>query len=157
MKEVRSETDVYRLVDVLGKETWWDKITSPFVCLNCWLKEKRNQRHYRHQRAKRGYSDYDQWAMQDWFVRTARPMLQTLSEKTYHYPDEVTEDQWREILAEMARLLSIMDPWEDGAARELLGVPEDMHSPEIYQRISAERMKAKERFFFLFGKWFYDL
>lgn len=133
------------------------RLTAWFSRLGGWLEEKREQRRYRRQRAKRGYSDYDQWAMQDWFVRTAGPMLQTLSERTYHYPDEVTYEQWCDILAEMAQLLRVMDPWEDEAARKRLGISDQEHGPEICQRIGREKMEAKERFFFLFNKYFYDL
>lgn len=152
-----TENDAYHIVNSLYKDKWWEMIASPFLRLRYWLEEKRDQHRYRRQRAKRGYSDYDQWAMQDWFIRTARPMLQTLSERTYHYPEEVTEEQWREILVEMAQLLEIMTPWEDAAARKQLMIPREARGPEIYRRIDEEKRRAKARFFFLFDKWFYDL
>jgi hypothetical protein len=95
--------------------------------------------------------------MRDWFIQTAKPMLRELSFKAYNYPEEAGEEQWREILAEMADLLEIMDVWDDTEARKSAGIADGDNSTETLRRISAEKEKAKERFFFLFNKWFYDL
>ena len=84
-------------------------------------------------------------------------MLRELSAKAYNHPEEVSEEQWREILLEMASLLEIMDIWDDSAARKQAGVAEGDNSAEALRWISAEKEKAKECFFFLFNKWFYDL
>ena len=84
-------------------------------------------------------------------------MLRELSAKAYNYPEDAGEEQWREILLEMADLLEIMDVWDDTAARKSAGAAERDNSTEALHRISAEKEKAKERFFFLFNKWFYDL
>jgi hypothetical protein len=95
--------------------------------------------------------------MRDWFIQTAKPMLRELSTKAYDYPEEVGEDQWRKLLLEMAELLEVMDLWEDGAARKAAGIAENDRSVEAYRLLNAEQEKAKDRFFFLFNKYFFDL
>ena len=139
------------------EETWVDKLLHPFLWLWVRVKDRWDDLRYRCQRFKKGYSDCDVWEMRDWFIRTAKPMLRELSTKAYNYPEEADEEQWREILLEMADLLEIMDVWDDNVARKSAGVVEDDNSTETLRRISAEKEKAKERFFFLFIKWFYDL
>ena len=84
-------------------------------------------------------------------------MLRELSAKAYNYPEEAGEEQWRDLLWEMAGLLEVMDFWDDAAAREQAGLEPDDKSMEAAKLISAEKEKAKKRFFFLFNKWFYDL
>ena len=137
--------------------TWADKLLHPFIW--CWVRveEMLNNLRYRCQRFKKGYSDRDVWEMRDWFIKTAKPMLRELGAKAYNYPEEAGEEQWREILLEMADLLEIMDIWDDTAARKQAGVENDDKSQTTVQLISAEKEKAKNRFFFLFNKWFYDL
>ena len=137
--------------------TWADKLLHPFIW--CWVRveEMLNNLRYRCQRFKKGYSDRDVWEMRDWFIQTAKPMLRELSAKAYNYPEEAGEEQWREILLEMADLLEIMDIWDDTAARKQAGLEADDKSETTVQLIRAEKEKAKNRFFFLFNKWFYDL
>ena len=137
--------------------TWLDKLLHPFVWLWVRLEEKCRNLRCRCQRFSKGYSDRDVWEMRDWFIRTAKPMLHQMSVKTCNYPEEAGEEQWREILQEMAELLKIMDIWDDTAARKQAGLAAEDKSPEATQRISAEKEKAKNRFFFLFNKWFYDM
>lgn len=137
--------------------TWVDKLLHPFVWLGARIEEKWNSLRYRCQRVKKGYSDRDVWEMRDWFIQTAKPMLREMSAKAYNYPEEAGEEQWREILLEMADLLEIMDVWDDTAARKQAGLTAEDNSAEAVQMISAEKETAKKRFFFLFNKWFYDL
>ena len=144
--------------EILGiEETRADKLASPFVWVWVRVRDWWYDLRCRCQRFRRGYSNRDVVEMADWFVCNARPMLQRLSESTYHYPPELTEEQWRQILAEMAQLLDIMDLQDDTAARKAAGIPEDAAGSDVISQISEERLKAKERFFFLFNKWFYDL
>ena len=150
-----SRNDVMKYFDI--EETWVEKLLHPFLWLWVRVKDRWDDLRYRCQRFKKGYSDCDVWEMRDWFIRTAKPMLRELSTKAYNYPEDAGEEQWREILLEMADLLEIMDVWDDNAARKSAGVVEDDNSTETLRRISAEKEKAKERFFFLFIKWFYDL
>ena len=137
--------------------TWVDKLLYPFVGCCVRIEEKWKNLRYRSQRFKKGYSDRDVWEMRDWFIQTAKPMLRELSAKAYNYPEEAGEEQWREILLEMADLLEIMDVWDDTAARKQAGVEADDKSQTGAQLIGAEKEKAKNRFFFLFSKWFYDM
>ena len=137
--------------------TWIDKLLHPFIWLWVRIKEKCRNLRYRCQRFSKGYSDRDAWEMRDWFIRTVKPMLRQMSTKACNYPEEVGEEQWREILQEMADLLEIMDIWDDTAARRQAGLAAEDNSSEATQRISVEKENAKNRFFFLFNKWFYDM
>ena len=150
-----SWADVMECLDI--EESRVDKLIRPFILLGSCLADGWNDLRYRCQRFKKGYSDRDVWEMRDWFVRTVKPMLRELSAKAYNYPEEVGEEQWREILLEMAELLEIMDLWDDAAARKRAGLAADDNSQDVTQLINAEKEKAKNRFFFLFNKWFYDL
>lgn len=146
------------VMEYLGiEDTWVDRLIHPFLWLGVRVKDRWDDLSYRCQRFRKGYSDSDVWEMRDWFIRTAKPMLRELSVKAYNYPEEIGEEQWREILLEMADLLEIMDVWDDIAARKQVGVAEDDNSTVTLQLISAEKEKAKKRFFFLFNKWFYDM
>ena len=137
--------------------SWWEKLLLPFSRLRARIEEGLISFKFRSQRFQKGYSDSDVWEMRDWFIRTAKPMLRELSTKANNYPAEVGEDQWRALLLEMADLLEVMDIWEDGAARKAAGIAENDGSEEAYRLINAEKEKAKNRFFFLFNKYFYDL
>ena len=150
-----SRDDVMKYFDI--EETWMDRLIHPVLWLWVRVKDRWDDLRYRCQRFKKGYSDRDVWEMRDWFIQTVRPMLRELSAKAYNYPEEAGEEQWHEILLEMADLLEIMDVWDDIAARKQVGVAEDDNSTVALQLISAEKEKAKERFFFLFNKWFYDM
>ena len=146
------------LTEVLNIEyTWVDKLLHPFSWLWVRIEEKCRNLRYRCQRFKKGYSERDVWEMRDWFVRMAQPMLRELSTKAYNYPEEAGEEQWRDLLWEMADLLEVMDFWDDTAARKQAGLAPDDRSMEAAKLISAEKEKAKNRFFFLFSEWFYDM
>ena len=150
-----SRDNVMEYLDI--EETWVDRLIHPFLWLWVRVKDRWDDLRYRCQRFKNGYSERDVWEMRDWFIRTAKPMLRELSAKAYNYPEEAGEEQWREILLEMADLLEIMDVWDDTAARKQAGVETDDKSEIAVQLISTEKEKAKNRFFFLFNKWFYDM
>ncbi len=137
--------------------TCFDKILHPFVWIWVRIEEKCRNLRYRCQRFSKGYSDCDVWEMRDWFIRTAKPMLREMSTKAYNYPEEAGEEHWRKILLEMADLLEIMDIWDNAAARKKAGITAEDNSQEAIVLISAEKEEAKNRFFFLFNKWFYDL
>ena len=116
------------------------------------------------QRFKRGWSYGDVWSMDYWFMRTVRPMLIHLRDHGIGIPTELylegenERDKWEEILTEMIACLDMMD--EDNVY-EALGFG-DLGS---YKRMSHEDYKAvyntmnenKNRFFELFGKYFYSL
>ena len=154
-RKIEKNSEVSDLLNI--EYTWVDKLLHPFILVASCLADRWNDLRYRCQRFKKGYSERDVWEMRDWFVRTAQPMLRELSTKAYNYPEEAGEEQWRDLLWEMADLLEIMDIWDDTAARKQAGLEADDKSETTVQLISAEKEKAKNRFFFLFNKWFYDL
>ena len=138
-----------KLIELLNIEyTWVDKLLHPFIWIWVRIEEKWHNLRYRCQRFKKGYSDRDVWEMQDWFVRTVKSVLQEFCARTYNHPEEIDEEQWREILWEMGVLLDVMDSWDDTAARKQAGLAPDDKSPEAFQLISAEKEKAKNRFSF---------
>ena len=139
------------------KYTFWDKLTMPFVQLRNYFRDKKWERRYRRQRAKRGYSSRDMQQMREWYVDVLRTMLLEKSEKFYDYPDETSEEGWHDILARMAQLLAVMDPWEDDDIRTQLEIGEHDYSAEASERIWEVKEQAKEAFFALFSQWFYHL
>lgn len=106
------------------------------------------------QRFKRGWSYGDVWDMNDWFRRTAKPMLEHLLEHHMAYPGIVSNEEWEEILQEMINCLALMD---EDAAIEYLGIADDDYSSTSYQRVNALMDEKKDRFFELFSRWFYYL
>jgi hypothetical protein len=121
------------------------------------LREKRDERRYRSQRAKRGYSDYDVWDIQMWFVRTLRPMLENILVNLRTRPDDLTLEEWKSILEEMVILLKVMDTDDEVFVREYMGIRVDDFHTDTRNCVEKERRKARERFMELFTKWFYDL
>ena len=112
------------------------------------------------QRFKRGYSYGDVWNMDQWFMRTVKPMLIHLRDHGMGIPWDLYKEEgderedWEDILSEMIGCLDLMD--EDAAAK-YLEILEDDHSAESYQRVSAFMESCKERFFELFSQHFYSL
>lgn len=157
-KTSSNKKDTDKLMEQWGVEhTWTDKLLHPFLWVWVRIEDTWGNFRYRCQHFRKGYSNRDVWEMRDWFIRTAKSMLREMSVKAYNYPEEVGEDQWRELLLEMAELLEVMDIWEDSAARKAAGIAKNDKSEEARRLIDVEREKAKNRFFFLFNKYFYDL
>ena len=119
--------------------------------------EKRMENQFKRQRREKGYADCDVWEMRTWFLNTARPILMEMYDKTDNHPEELEFEEWRDILKRMAHLLELMDVWSDEALRKELGISENEKGDSVRERISEMRMKAKDEFFSLFNKWFYDL
>ena len=137
--------------------TWYEKLFSPFTKLKVRLEEKREKKKSQHQRAKKGYVECDVWEMRTWFINTAKPILLEMASKINNHPEELEFEEWRDILKRMAHLLELMDVWSDEALRKELGISENEKGDSVRERISEMRMKAKDEFFSLFNKWFYDL
>lgn len=157
-KTSSNKKDTDKLMEQWGVEhTWTDKLLHPFLWVWVRIEDTWGNFRYRCQHFRKGYSNRDVWEMRDWFIRTAKSMLREMSVKAYNYPEEVGEDQWRELLLEMAELLEVMDIGEDSAARKAAGIAENDKSEEARRLIGIEKEKAKNRFFFLFNKYFYDL
>jgi hypothetical protein len=53
------------------------------------------------QRGIRGYSDYDTWDMDYWFLNTVVPMLKSLRKNKHGYPGNITQEEWDNILDKM--------------------------------------------------------
>ena len=159
MHEVIPEGEEFSIEKHLAtlKHSWWEKPLLPFQWAWYRLGHKWTEFRYRCQRFKRGYTDIDVWEVRDWFIRTAKPLLREMRAKAFSYPEEVGEEQWHKILEEMADLLEVMDIWDDTAARKQAGIAVDDKTTEALWAISAEKEKAKDRFFLLFNRHFYDL
>ena len=136
---------------------WWDKLTGPFCRLWWKFRDQRKAFGFRRQRYKRGYASCDVWELRTWFVNMLKPMLEDLLIHHTGHPAELTNDEWESILAEMLRLLDIMDIWDDSAACRQIGALKDDRTYETQIKISDEKLKATEAFFMLFSKWFWDL
>ena len=119
--------------------------------------EKRMENQFKRQRREKGYADCDVWEMRTWFVNTARPILMEMSEKVDNHPEELEFEQWRETIKRMAHLLALMDIWDDSTLRKELNINEDDKTAEATARLNEKRNEAKDEFFTLFNKWFYDL
>lgn len=139
------------------KLSCWDRLVVPFYRCRWSIREKWTDLQYRCQRFKRGYASCDVWELRTWFVYTLKPMLQDLRIHRTGHPEALTDEEWDEILGEMARLLDLMDIWDDKAVRNQLGVSEADRSYETEMQISEQKREAAERFFQLFSKWFWDL
>ena len=50
-----------------------------------------------------------------------------------------------------------MDVWDEGTLRKELGISEDEKGDSVTERLNKTRAEAKNEFFALFNKWFYDL
>jgi hypothetical protein len=119
--------------------------------------EKRIENQFKRQRREKGYADCDVWEMRTWFVNTARPILMEMAEKVDNHPDELEFEQWRETIKRMAHLLALMDIWDDSTLRKELNINEDDKTADATARLNEKRNEAKDEFFSLFNKWFYDL
>lgn len=137
--------------------TWWEKLLSPITSVWYRLKEAHSDRRYRRQRAKQGWAVCDLWDMRDWFVKTLKPMLREMADRLVSYPEELSPEEWRAILLEMADCLETFDVWDETLARQKAGIALDEYSEDSDARITAVQHEAKDRFFELFEKWFYHL
>ena len=137
--------------------TWYEKLFLPFTKLKARLEERREKKKFQRQRGKRGYSDLDAWEMRTWLVNTAKPILLEMAEKINTHPEELTFEEWREILKRMAHLLALMDVWDDSALRKELGISEKEKGDNVTTLLNEKRAEAKNEFFSLFNKWFYHL
>ncbi len=111
------------------------------------------------QRFKRGWAYGDVWDMDQWFMRTVKPMLVHLKNNGISMPLEFYNGDgnriyWENILTEMITCLELMD---EDAAREHLDISDSDYSFESYQKTSDFMEENKNRFFELFSKYFFDL
>lgn len=121
------------------------------------LNVKRMEKEFKRQRKEKGYADCDVWEARTWFLQTARPILLEMAANTDNHPHELKFEQWREILERMAHLLELMDIWDDSALRKELQMPENATGNDVTIRLNEKRNEAKDEFFSLFNRWFFDL
>ena len=110
-------------------------------------------------RFKRGYAWVDVWNMENWFMRTVKPMLIHLKDNGVGYPMAFkSRDEWCAVLDEMINCLEMMD--EDNV-RDRLGFGDDgawiEMTQEDYINVGKTMEDNKNSFFRLFSEYFYDL
>ena len=57
------------------------------------------------QRATKGYCELDTYSVSDWFLNTLPDMIEEIKKNYTGYPDELTEQEWNEILSRLTFLL----------------------------------------------------
>ena len=99
--------------------------------------------------------------MFDWFLRTVKPMLIHLRDNGIGMPgdlylegEENERAAWEAVLTEMIDCLTFMDEDE---VQNHLGIADDDYSVESYKKVNDLMDEKKNRFFELFGKYFYSL
>jgi hypothetical protein len=98
------------------------------------------------QRALYGYDNAELWNMDESFVSRYRAIIEHLGVTAMSHPGELTEEQWKRILLRMIELLDIM------------GIDEfKVGFPDLILEAAKKKNKAKDQFFRLFSKWFWDL
>jgi hypothetical protein len=113
------------------------------------------------QRFIRGYSYGDVWDMDCWFKRTVKPMLIHLRDHGIGIPFDLYQEgaeneraAWEAVLTEMVECIDLMDEDE---AQKYLGIADDDYSAESYKKVNDFMDEKKDRFFELFGKYFFSL
>ena len=101
-----------------------------------------------HYLVKYGYDEYANWETFNWFINTMKPILTSYIQNGSGYPCEFeNEEGWHKVLSRMIELLDLMD--EDHYRYEEYDYD--------YRRIDREMNEAKDEFFQLFAKYFYNL
>jgi hypothetical protein len=113
------------------------------------------------QRFIRGYSYGDVWDMDCWFKRTVKPMLIHLRDHGIGIPFDLYQEgaeneraAWEAVLTVMVECIDLMDEDE---AQKYLGIADDDYSAESYKKVNDFMDEKKDRFFELFGKYFFSL
>lgn len=116
----------------------------------------------RYQRFKRGWAYSDVWDIDAWFMDIIKPMLIHLRDHGVGIPlslyEEGVENEraaWEAILNEMIECLDYM---EEDAVLKKLGLYEcTSWKKEDYEAVTNMMENNKNRFFELFGEYFYSL
>lgn len=116
------------------------------------------------QRFRRGWAVRDTWDINFWFRETMQPMLTYYLEHIHSYPiciedinlsDDENLKLWKDAISKMIELLDKMDPdfdWDEFEHRE-----DRSNIVGQLQTHREEVKKAKDEFFQLFSKYFYNL
>jgi hypothetical protein len=103
-----------------------------------------------HHLIKHGYDEYATWETFDWFIDTMKPVLASYSKNHHGYPcDFENSGEWYKITDHMVELLDLMD--------ECNPKYETKEYANDYDRQRTEMHAAKDEFFQLFSKYFYNL
>lgn len=103
-----------------------------------------------HHLVKYGYDEYARWETFNWFIDTMKSILVSYVTDASSYPCEFeTPEEWHEVLCHMLELLDLMDECNPKYDSEdyIFG----------YEKTYNEMNEAKEEFFQLFAKYFYNL
>ena len=84
----------------------------------------------------------------------AEGTLITLADGTQKRIDEVTFEEWQAILTEMIECLDIMNYRDDRCVIDHDG---SLADAEWLREVEQKRDEARERFFELYGKWFWHI
>ena len=105
----------------------------------------------------KGYDEYATWETFDWFIHTMKSILTDYKKSHCGYPitdlslsDEENEKNWEDIIDTMLSLLDDMD--EENEKYQYEGY--DMKREECNH---IAQVRAKDKFFELFSKYFYNL
>ena len=103
-----------------------------------------------HHLVKHGYDEYATWNTFNWFIDTMKPILVAYRQNHCGYPWGFENgSEWCKIIDRMVELLDLMD--ESNPKYETAEYVKD------YVRQEAEMNEAKDEFFQLFSKHFYNL
>lgn len=130
-----------------------------------WILDHWDSFRARCQRFRRGWADEDAWNIDFWFRETMQPMLTYFLEHINSYPTSdsdivcLSDDEnlklWKDTISKMIELLNKMDPdpdWDEPGNYE-----DRSRIIEQIQTHREEANKAKDEFFQLFSKYFYNL
>jgi len=151
--------DEFDLIDIKSRvvdditESVADSISIPLYRVRMVFKDAVFNMKSRVQRFMHGYSDYDVWNMYDWFIETVGSMLRNLLETHKGHPASMTDEEYKEKLSEMIRLLDLMN--ENNAA-EHLGIRFDGDVDDI-KAIYAFMNENKDKFFIILSELFFNL
>lgn len=104
-----------------------------------------------HHLIKYGYDEYATWETFSWFTDTMRSVLTNYRKNHYGYPTEMSEAEWDKTIDRMIELLDLMDdgnPKYDDA---------EYDGGSGLQQQHTEMEEAKDEFFALFSKYFYNM
>lgn len=106
---------------------------------------------------KKGYDEYATWETFDWFIHTMKSILTDYKKDHYGYPvidfnlsDEENIERWEAIIDKMLSLLDDMNENNEKYQYEGFDIA-------IEERNHMMQVEAKNEFFILFSKYFYDL
>lgn len=113
-----------------------------------------------HHLIKHGYDEYATWETFDWFIITMKDILTYYRNNHQGYPvldiDCDDEDTFEEIAekydAEIDRMISLLDDMDEDSPKY-----EAEEYQEDYRKHYEEMFAAKDEFFKLFSKYFYNL